>query len=196
MAQNKTVEIIELSIQKVVVQIIGISPLIVHRFTEKARKQIQDTQNGAAKSRKHARRNPEEEYEQAKHISLEGWEGFPVSGFKKAMVRAAKSVGIAMTDARVSFFVEPDDKILQLVRINGKSDMRTDMVRLPNGSPDVRYRPEYKTWSASLTITFNEGVISLNQIFQLIETAGFSVGIGEGRPEKQGDTWGRFQLVK
>ena len=46
--------------------------------------------------------------------------------------------------------------------INGKSEMRTDMVRV-GISADIRYRPEYKK-DATLTIEFNEGIVSLDQI--------------------------------
>lgn len=74
--------------------------------------------------------------------------------------------------------------------------MRTDMVRVGMGSADVRYRPEYPEWSATLTIEFNAGMISLNQVYQLVKAAGYSCGIGEMRPEKGKFGYGRFKLTE
>ena len=73
--------------------------------------------------------------------------------------------------------------------------MRTDMVRVGMGSADVRYRPEYVQWDATLNIEFNEGVISVEQIHQLVKAAGDSCGIGEMRPEKGKFNFGRFKLA-
>jgi hypothetical protein len=44
-----------------------------------------------------------------------------------------------------------------------------------------------------LTITYNEGLISLDQVFQAIYAGGFGTGLGDWRPEKDGNN-GRFTL--
>lgn len=193
---NKTVEVKEFSINEVQIPIVGISPLIVHKFSEKAQREIQDKQAGKAKNKKHDVRDPQGDFEGAKHYSVEGWEGFPAAGFKAAMIRGAKIIGMVMKDAGMSFFVQADDEETQLVKIEGESRMRTDMVRVGMGAADVRYRPEYPTWSAVLTIEFNAGMISLDQIYQLVKAAGYSCGIGEMRPEKGKFNYGRFKLAE
>lgn len=188
------VEIKEFDIKQVVIPIHGTSPLIVHKFSEKAQKQIEGKQQGEAKNKKHAIRVPKDEFEAAKHIARSGFEGFPVGGVKKAMIRGAKMVGIVMTDARSSFFIKPDCAETNLVEIKGKSKMRTDMVRIGMGTADVRYRPEYINWRMNLKIEYNEGIISLDQLFQILKAGGFGCGIGEWRPERDGD-FGRFDLT-
>ena len=70
--------------------------------------------------------------------------------------------------------------------IEGKSNMREDMVRIGMGTADVRYRPEFKEWRVKLPIRYNEDAISLDQIVNLFNLGGFGVGIGEWRPEKRG----------
>lgn len=192
--KKQQVEVKDFVIREVKIPVIGISPLIVHKWSEKAMRQIQDKQAGKAKNKKHEIRNPEEDYEQAKHKSQQGWDGFPAAGFKAAMIRGAKMIGMIMKDTQTSFFIKADDEITQLVKINGESQMRTDMVRVGMGSADIRYRPEYLEWSALLTIEFNEGVVSLDQIFQLVKAAGYGCGIGEMRPEKGKFNFGRFKL--
>ena len=196
MKQNQTtVEVLEFSIREVSVPIIGISPLIVHAWSEKSKKMISDKQAGKAKNKKHEIRNPEEDYEQAKHKAVDGWDGFPAAGFKAAMIRGAKMIGMVMKDTQTAFFIKADCEETQLVKIHGESRMRTDMVRVGMGSSDIRYRPEYPDWYAELTIEFNAGILSLDQIHQLVKAAGYGCGVGEMRPEKGKFNYGRFKLA-
>jgi hypothetical protein len=196
MNAKKSVEVLEFSIREVVVPIVGISPLVVHKWSVKAMREIADKQAGKAKNKKHDIRIPEEDYEMAKHVSPQGWEGFPAAGFKAAMIRGAKMIGMVMKDTQTAFFVKADDEETQLIKINGTPRMRTDMVRVGMGSADIRYRPEYPEWSANLTIEFNSGVVSLDQIYQLVKAAGYGCGIGEMRPEKGKFNFGRFKLAE
>jgi hypothetical protein len=196
MGTKKTVEILEFSIREVTIPIEGISPLIIHAWSEKAKKEIADKQAGKAKNKKHEIRMPDDEYEAAKHKSPQGWEGFPASGFKAAMIRGAKMIGLEMKSTQTAFFIKADCEETQLIKINGESRMRTDMVRVGMGSADIRYRPEYPEWSANLVIEFNSGVVSLDQIYQLVKAAGYGCGIGEMRPEKGKFNYGRFKLTE
>lgn len=193
---GKTVEVMEFAIKNVVIPIKSTSPLIVHAWSEKVKREMADKQAGKAKNKKHDIRIPEEECEQAKHKSPQGWEGFPAAGFKAAMIRGAKMIGMVMKDTQTSFFINADCEETQLVRINGESRMRTDMVRVGMGSADIRYRPEYPEWTAELNIEFNSGVVSIDQIYQLVKAAGYGCGIGEMRPEKTKFNYGRFELAQ
>ena len=197
MATNaKSVEIKEFDIKQVVIPITSISPLIVNQFSAKARALILAKHLGKAQNKKHAVKDPQADYEGAKHVSSQGWEGFPAAGFKAAMIRGAKMIGMVMKDTQTSFFVQADDQETQLVRVYGESRMREDMVRVGMGSADIRFRPEYLKWEANLTIEFNEGVLSLEQIYQLVKAAGYGCGIGEMRPEKGKFNYGRFALAQ
>lgn len=187
-------EIKQFDIKQFEVTIKGIAPLVVHRFSEKAKKQIEDKQQGVAKSRKYEQRNPAQEVEDAKHISPLGFEGFPAAGFKAAMIRGAKMIGMVMKDAQMSFFVKSDCPQTQLIKINGESRMRTDMVRVGIDAADVRYRPEYPDWSAQINIEYNSGMISESQLKQIIAAAGYGCGLGEMRPEKGKFSFGRFEI--
>lgn len=193
--KKQTVEVMEFAIKEVKIPIVGISPLIVHAWSSKSIKMIEDKQQGKAKNKKHDIRVPEEDYEHAKHKSPLGFDGFPAAGFKAAMIRGAKMIGMVMKDTQTSFFIKADCEETQLVKISGNSRMRTDMVRVGMGSSDIRYRPEYPEWSATLTIEFNSGVLSPDQIYQLVKAAGYGCGVGEMRPEKGKFNYGRFKLA-
>ena len=194
--KSSSVTLKEFDIKKVVIPITGISPLIVNKFSNKATQMILGKQMGAASNKKHEIKDPNADFENAKHYSVQGWEGFPAAGFKAAMIRGAKMIGMVMKDTQTSFFVQADDEETQLVRVHGESRMRQDMVRVGMGSADVRFRPEYVQWSADLTIEYNEGVLSLDQIYQLVKAAGYGCGVGEMRPEKGKFNYGRFSLTQ
>ncbi len=196
MKRTKTgsIELKDFKIRNVSIEVIGTSPLIVHAFSEKARKMIEAKQQGKSKNAKHEIRVPEEDFENAKHKSPLGWDGFPAAGFKAAMIRGAKMIGLVMKDVQTNFFIQADCSETQLVKINGACRLRTDMVRIGMGSADVRYRPEYPNWKATLIIEFNEGMVSLEQIHQMVMAAGYGVGVGEMRPERTKIGFGRFKI--
>ena len=188
------IELKDLKIRVVKVAIIGISPLLANKFSNKVKEEIAGKEQGKAKASKNEIRNPEKEYEEAKHISIEGWEGFPAGGIKKCLIRGAKAIGLVMTDVKAGVFVEPDCPETDLVRIIGESRFREDVGRNPStGKGRIIYRAEFPVWEAILTITFNEGLVSLDQVFQMIYAGGYGTGIGDWRPERGGN-YGRFTL--
>jgi len=191
---SQQVEIKELEIKKTTIRIKGVTPLMTHAFSEKQRKMLEEKQNKKAKNAKHETRDPLEEMENAKHKLADGSDGFPAHGFKKSMIRAGKNLGLTMKDMNTAFFVEPDCQITDNVRINGEAELDERIEIVSNGAPDLRYRPIYQDWSAEVTISFNTGVVSLEQITQMLHAAGWGVGIGEHRPERSGGNMGRFEI--
>ncbi len=171
----------------------GISPLIVHRWSEKAKKQILDTHMKKAKVGREAK-VPEQDYENSLYkMNGSGGYGFPAIGFKLAAVSACRMVvDFPMTNARQMFFVLADEG--DLIKIEGEPRMREDMVVVGQRKPDIRYRGEFPEWAATLKIDFDARVISADQIANLFAIAGHSVGVGEWRPENNGDK-GRFRIV-
>jgi hypothetical protein len=191
-AAKEAVEIPALETGKIVITIQGITPLVVHRFSEKSRKQMEDAQQGAPRHKK-APKKPKELFEASLYKISRGKYGFPASGFKKAMVSACRYAdGITMTKAYGAFHVIGD-----LLPIRGsKPIMRTDVVRVGSfakRTADIRYRGEFKNWEIKLPILYNKRIISPTQLAHLANLAGFSVGIGEWRPEKGGQ-FGMFEV--
>jgi len=190
-------EIPPLEFVDISIKIESISPLIVSHFSSKARKMILDKQMGKAKAKKHEPKDPDADYLASIYWidDKKGITGFPAVGFKSAMVRAGKALGHAMTDTRGAIFVKPDHG--DLIQIHGEHRKREDTVRLTTGVADIRFRAEYPKWKATLNIQFNLGVISKDQVAQLVELAGFSCGVGEWRPEKSNTgSFGRWQIAK
>jgi len=180
-------------IKEIKIHIRGTSSLIMHRWSEKAKKEMLAKQQKKASKGKEAR-NPKKDYEDSIYRFPDGRYCFPAVAFKSAAVRAAKQCEIAMTDARVFFHVNGLSGERDMIEIKGEPLMREDIVKLQGKTADLRYRAEFKDWEAVLNIRFNARAISQEQILNLFQIAGFSVGVGEWRPERNGQ-FGTFELV-
>lgn len=192
------IKVPEIGIKTVTIPIEGDSPLVCHRWSEKAKKMIRDKQTGKASNKKEPK-DPEADYQASLYRMPDGCEaefGFPSIGFKKAMVRAAKATDMAMTDARSAFFVEgiEDTELISIDHPDDQPTMREDMVVISRNTADIRYRGQFETWGAKLLIRYNVSLITAERIAHLVNLAGFGVGVGENRPEKDGQ-WGRFHVV-
>ena len=191
------IQIARIGTETVRVPILGTMPLIVSNFSEKAKRQMLDAQQGR-KSPKQAR-DPEAEYEAAFYRTKDGY-GFPVTAFKQATVGAARFYGkdVRMTELRQFLFMRGDlsEKDRQaLVEIVGTPRMREDVVRLGgvSRSADLRYRPEFPEWSTVLDVTYVKSSLSLDSVLSLIDAGGMGIGVGEWRPEHKGE-FGTYQI--
>ena len=184
---EQVITIPAIDIQTMQIALVGDSPLIVHAWSDKAKRMMLDKQMKKAKPVKEAK-DPEEQYRDSLYVVGDGY-GFPAVAFKSAAVSACRFVSnIKMTEARGAFHIVGD-----MVAITGEPTMREDMVRIGMGVADIRYRGEFRAWSCQLTIRFNTSVLSPEQIVNLFNQAGFGVGIGEWRPERDG-SFGMFHV--
>ncbi|MFC2252506.1 hypothetical protein ACETRX_22915 [Labrys portucalensis] len=204
--QEVGIELPPLKIGIMEVTIIGDSPLIVHAWSQKAKREMLDKQMKRAKAAKEAK-NPQADFEAAMYRLADGGYGFPSVAFKNAAVTAGTSVaGLTKIQARQAFHILGEDAEIagafdgsrsrvNLVRIEGAAPvMREDMVRVGMGTADLRYRPEFTEWHAEILVRYNQNVLSEAQILNLINVAGFAVGVGEWRPEKDGQ-YGMFHVA-
>lgn len=189
-ATAKTIEIPEIRLQRLVVTIEGQTPLITHRFGERARKQIEDKQQGAARTAKPPR-DPEAEFRDSLYVVREGVYGFPAAGVKKALVYAGgRFADEQMTVLRGVVNVQGD-----LLPIRAPEPrMRADTVRIDGGkTSSLAYRPEFWPWEIDVPVVFNATMLTEAKVLNLFQMAGFAIGIGDWRPEKNG-TFGQFSI--
>ncbi len=196
-------------------RLIGDSSLIVHRWSEKAKTEMYEKQQKQAKIGKDIR-YPWIEFAnslywlsekpdltgltdaQARKILEEiipkSTFGFPATAFKDAALdagfqqgmlkKAAGTNDLAKTTARGAMFILEEYAVIE-----GIPTIREDMVRIGGQSktPDFRWRAEFKNWSTTLTIIHNKNSLSVEQIVNLFDLAGFSNGVGEWRPSRDGN---------
>lgn len=203
-----TIAIPEIKIERYTMCLIGTAPLIVHAFHEKARKEMLDKQMKKGKRAREAR-DPEAEVIAARYILPDGRDGFPSVAFKAAAVTACTSLAdVTKVAARQAFRVEGfsmnskgliDGSFVRTALVPlvaGPPTIREDVCRLSGigRNPEMRYRPEYWPWGVEIDIHVNASVMSYEQVATMFSAAGHGVGIGEYRPERNGEC-GTFEVV-
>jgi hypothetical protein len=168
--------------------LVGDSSLICNRFSEKAKQQMLDKQMKKAKQGKEAK-DPEQCFRDSLYHLPNGKYGFPTIAFKSAAVDACSHVdGVTKVEARGAFHV-----LGEFAEIQGEPRARTDTVRIAMGTTDIRIRGEFPKWKTDLTIRYNQNVLAAEQIINLFNVAGFAIGVGEHRPQRDGSN-GMFHV--
>lgn len=187
--ESNVVELKQLRLERIEVAIYGASPLIMHAWSHKAKQQMLDKQMKVATSGKVAK-DPQADFEQSIYVDTTGLPAFPSVAFKAAAVDAAIAMDFKKVNLRQSFHIEGD-----MVPILGDDPRpREDMVRVGMGTADIRYRAEFVRWGTLLPITLNTGLLSIDQLVHLLNAAGFGIGVGEWRPQRDGQ-FGRFRVA-
>ena len=216
MAKATTSEILEIrpiEIQMAKIRIVGDTPLIMHAWSEKAKREMLEKQMKVTKTSAKTAKNPVEDFIRSMYwltdmpteMTMEAFEkaidagarfGFPITAFKQAAISAAYRMGWAKDkmSLRGAFFIEGDEN--QMLEIKSdKPEMREDMVKVGMGTADIRYRGEFQNWYADMTIKFNaNGQYTLEQIINIINAGGYVCGVGEWRPERDGQ-YGMFHVA-
>ena len=172
----------------------GTSPLIMHQWSEKAKREMRDKQQEGKKTKTREKRDPAKEAIAATYTTKSGQIGIPGMAFKSALVTAAhKDIGIEKTLVRKALFLITDDPDKVLPIEGSKPTVREDMVRVGMGSADLRYRPEFVKWTCLVELEVDSELLQRDDVLALVDRAGFGVGICEWRPEKGGE-FGRFEI--
>lgn len=209
--EETVIEIRPLDIKEVPIKIVGDTPLIVHAWSEKAKRQMLEAQMKTTKTKAKEIRDPYSDFINSMYWLTEKPEstpeafekaikngakfGFPVGAIKMAGNSAAYRLGWVKNQMglRGSYFLKTEfGEYAQIV--SEKPIMREDMVRIGMGSADLRYRAEFNNWSMNLILEYNaSGEHTLEQIINVLNAGGYVCGLGEWRPEKDGN-YGRFHI--
>lgn len=217
MATAKKAEVITIKPVEVMtaeITIRGESALIVHAWSEKAKREILDAQQGKKAGTKKTYKNPvadfirsmywldgtpeipdnatEEETEQIFNDAVANGArfGFPAVAIKKAAVSAAYRQGLTKdkVSANGSFWLNGiNDAEFVEIESPEPPTMREDMVRVGMGTADIRYRGEFRNWKIRCRVSYlKDGAFTLENIINMINLGGFCCGLGEWRTEKGG----------
>lgn len=185
----------------------GIAPLMVCRFSEKAMNTMREKHEAGsvAKSKKvREARDFDADFQAARHLSREGWDGVNASAFRNAVIDVCRVANFKMTHAKLALFVEADgfDKVdgVPLVKIESEADpvACTMAVRNATGVMDLRVRPRWDVWMMKPRIRFDMNVLTAQDVMNLMTRVGHQAGIGEGRPNSRagaGMQFGLFSII-
>ena len=204
---TETIHIAPPNIKTGEVWIKGTAPLVMHKFSHKAKMQIkakQEAGSTATKNRKKDAKDFTECFNESRHISMDGWDGIPAAAFRNACISACRLVGFKMTYAKMSLFIcedgwDRDEGTPLLKLIGGEPRMLESMVRIGGitKTVDISVRPQWLEWGARLRFRYDADQFTASDVVNLVARAGMQVGICEGRPDSSNSTgmgWGTFEI--
>lgn len=221
--QESTIVISRPKITTQVITIVGETPLIVHAWGEKAKKEMLEAQQKKKVDKKaKAIRDPFSEFMNALYwitpkpeedtpeafekAVMEGAKfGFPITAIKQAALSACYRAGIIPNQMgmKCAFYLNSVDGAnlgtgseLAVIETDEPPVFREDMVRIGGLQKvaDLRYRPAFNNWKIRLKISLIEvGTFTMASIINAIDMGGFMNGIGEWRMERDGE-FGRFHV--
>ena len=124
--------------------------------------------------------------------------GFPAIAIKKAGNSVAYRTGDVKNQMGLrcayGIFGEDNSEFIEILT-DEPPVMREDMVKIGMGTADLRYRGEFRNWSARFILKYDaNGQYSLENIINTINKGGMLNGIGEWRPERDGIS-GTYHVV-
>jgi hypothetical protein len=184
----------------------GTTPYMQAKFSKKAQEAMIERMEAGSTAKKGRAREPRDfqsDFEEATHVSEEGWFGIPAAAFRNAAIDACRMTGYQMTRAKMSIFVGSDglDSIesTPLIRLEGDDPTPSQMpVRNATGVADIRVRPLWREWGCTVRLTYDADQFTASDVVNLFNRAGRQVGIGEGRPyskKSNGLGFGLFRVV-
>jgi hypothetical protein len=190
--KGTSIELPELRMEMLDIRIRGLTPLLQNRFSEEKARAITDDQAHGAKGPR-AARQPEVEFEQARHRTEDGRDAVNALAVKKAIV----SAGQRFADEKGTILRGAFTILADLLPIEGpEPTMQADRVVHGGMSKvtSIAYRPRYWPWEIVVPVMYNRDVISRDQLVNLVRLAGASVGLGAWRVENKGNC-GSFSVV-
>ena len=221
--QEMIIKINRPQITKANITIVGETPLIVHAWGEKAKKEMLDAQQKKKVDKKAKEiRDPFAEFMDALYwitpkpeektpeafekAVMEGAKfGFPITAIKQAALSACYRAGIIPNQIgmKCTFYLNAKEGLnpgtgseLAVIDTDSPPVFREDMVKIGGTTKvaDLRYRPAFTNWKIRLQISLIEvGTFNMESIINAIDMGGFMNGIGVWRMERDGE-FGRFHV--
>ncbi len=174
-----------MSIEKVSVQIKGISPLLMHAYPLNPIEAI-DKKPIEEQAEYSAYRDPED-----------GLLFIPGVNIQRCLIAAAvyqKGKNRASLQKVVAACVLIDPERCSLGVKDYEIDVRGVVVPATKGRI-LRYRPRLDNWSVEFDVTFDSDLLTESQMRRVIDDAGSRVGLLDFRPERKGP-FGRFIVTE
>lgn len=178
--------------RNVLITIEGLTPFLSNRKHEGILKSMKDKQTGKMVER--TIENPEEKWRLSQYLDSSGRPCIPGMMFKKSMINSGVFFQDKSFKRKLNGSVYINQDLLPIKY--EKEEKKEDVLPLRGkGSSHIAYRMAFHGWSVTIPLQFNENVFNVAQIYNILETAGFSVGVGDNRPER-GGLFGRYKIKR
>lgn len=204
MATKKTddgeITILEIRRETIDVCILGETPLILNRMSEKAKRELlmPKGKKNAAEKASSLKHDPLAEFRESPYIIEDNaaptYLAMLSTAFKGAMRQAALDMPGANKSQIGRLVYVPGEmiSIYGVPRIFTSITRSADMKR----TPDPRTRCIVPKWAAQISITYTIPLLNKTSVGNLLAAAGKIVGVGDWRQEKGSGNYGLFRLVE
>lgn len=197
--KDTTIDILRLEEGRLEFCVLGTTPIILNRMSEKARRELlmPKGRKTAAERASTLKHEPIDEFRASPYTdpnpSAPTLLQFLSSAFKGAMMEAALDL--------------PDVNKSQIKRLVWVNDERISLYGVPrllmavvrsadmNKTPDVRSRAIIPEWACRLSVSFRKPILREQGIANLLAAAGVTPGVGDWRVGKGSGNYGQFELV-
>jgi hypothetical protein len=192
-------DILEVTTSTLVNHVLGTSPLILNRMSEKAKHELlmPKGRKNAVEKATTLKHQPIDEYRASAYVIKDDTQPTYLALMSTAFKGSLRSAALDMPGAKKAqigrlTFIEGD-----YVGVYGIPKLFMAIVRSAdmNKTPDVRTRAILPRWAARVEITFVHPLIRPQAVANLLSAAGLTIGVGDGRPEKGAMSYGQFRIV-
>jgi len=196
---NGVIEIYEIETQQIDVCLIGTSPLILNRMSQKVWQELlfPKGRKSTVERQQSMKHDPIREFRDApymlpKHVKAPTALGVMASGFKRGMGTAALDIPGAKRTQIGRLVHVPGEyvPVFGLPRVFMSITRSADI----NHTPDVRTRAILPEWACRITIKFVTSALRQKSITNLLAAAGFVSGLGDWRQEKGSGSFGAYRI--
>lgn len=193
------ISIMEVERSTVHFYVLGTSPLIMNRMSQKVWHELlaPKGKKTAADKAANMKHDPIEEFRASPYVIEDAKAptllGILPTAFKRAMGTAALDMPGAKKAQILRLVYVPGEivPVYGVPRVFMAITRSADM----NKTPDVRTRAILPEWACRLSITFTTPILRSQAIINLLAAAGFQSGVGDWRQEKGSGSYGSFTLV-
>lgn len=185
---------------KMDVFVVGMSPFICNRLSEKAARELLMPRPGrlsAADKKTNLKHDPMSEFRASPYTILDEtaptFLAVPAGAFKGAICNAALDTGgISKAQiGRLTWIVGYDLPLFGIPQILLSIVRNSDQ----NHTPDVRSRAIVPQWATAFSINYVEPNLRNQHVADLLTNAGLICGVGDWRQQKGSGSFGQFRLV-
>lgn len=196
---SSEIQVIEVVKGQIDFCILGTSPLIMNRMSQKVWHELlaPKGKKNAAEKASSLKHDPIKEFRDSPYIienkAAPSLLGILPTAFKGAMLTAALDMpGTKRTQMGRLLTVDWDmQPVYGIPKVFMSITRSADM----NKTPDVRTRAILPEWACRLTVTFNKPILREQSVANLLAAAGMQSGVGDWRQEKGSGSFGAFKLV-
>jgi hypothetical protein len=195
----ETIQISKLENRIIVLNVVGTTPIIHNRMTEKVQHELclPRGKKTASEKQSTAKHNPMAEFEASPYRFVNDeaptYLAVKATAFKGAMRTAALDLpGAKKSQVGRLICVQSE-----LIPVYGLPEIFMSVVRSAdmNRTPDIRTRAIMPKWAAQLYISFVIPNLNQTDVVNLLAAAGLTAGIGDWRPEKGSGSYGQFRIA-